>query len=163
MCTYLWGGAIKIGARPFWGRGLFVLWFQISTLATRNGLPLSYIYHVFCTHYSVGYCTVRLNTVVFIVIWFFFLNTLSVCFFNLFYLPYTLVWDFCFQLPNTFVILLKQTLWHEVLWTWDVLNLILKSYFNSDTEVLSCTLNRKIKTLQWHNMKNYIINADCRN
>ncbi len=23
--TYVWGGAIKIGARPFWGRGVFVL------------------------------------------------------------------------------------------------------------------------------------------
>ncbi len=22
---YVWGGAIKIGARPFWGRGVFVL------------------------------------------------------------------------------------------------------------------------------------------
>lgn len=25
MCTYVRGGAIKIGARPFWGRGVFVL------------------------------------------------------------------------------------------------------------------------------------------
>ncbi len=23
--TYVWGGAIKIGSRPFWGRGVFVL------------------------------------------------------------------------------------------------------------------------------------------
>ncbi len=23
--TYVWGGAIKIGARPFWGRAVFVL------------------------------------------------------------------------------------------------------------------------------------------
>ncbi len=25
MCTYKWGGAIKIGVRPCWGRGVFVL------------------------------------------------------------------------------------------------------------------------------------------
>ncbi len=41
--------------------------------------------------------------------------------------------------------------------------IIILFYFNSDTEVLSCTLNRKIKTSQWRNMNNYIINADCRN
>ncbi len=23
--TYMWGGSITIGARPFWGRGVFVL------------------------------------------------------------------------------------------------------------------------------------------
>ncbi len=28
LCTYVWGRAIKIEARPFWGRGVFVLVFQ---------------------------------------------------------------------------------------------------------------------------------------
>uniref|UniRef100_A0A672QE54 Uncharacterized protein n=1 Tax=Sinocyclocheilus grahami TaxID=75366 RepID=A0A672QE54_SINGR len=25
VCIHVWGGAIKIGARPFWGRGVFAL------------------------------------------------------------------------------------------------------------------------------------------
>ncbi len=40
LCTYVWGGAIKIGVRDTFGVGACLFWwFQISTLATRNPLP----------------------------------------------------------------------------------------------------------------------------
>ncbi len=40
---YVWGGAIKIGARPFWGRGVFVFVISNVNIGYHKSLTLSLI------------------------------------------------------------------------------------------------------------------------
>ncbi len=38
--TYMWGGSIKIGARPFWGRSVFVLVISNISIGFKKSLTL---------------------------------------------------------------------------------------------------------------------------
>ncbi len=42
--AYVWGGAIKIGARPFWGRSMFVLVISNTNIGYQKSLTPSLIF-----------------------------------------------------------------------------------------------------------------------